>query len=85
MREKAPLFVVQDTPHEHRRQREIEPQIGVAIAFAVYALAFLVVLRWQTFGGRTFLALSDIQGFIPPFIAAGLAFMAALAGERHVR
>jgi hypothetical protein len=85
MREKAPRYVVEDTRREHRRQREIEPQIGVAIAFAVYALAFLVLLRWQPFGGRTFLAVTDVQGFIPPFVAAGLAFMAGWAGERHVR
>jgi hypothetical protein len=85
MREKAPLYVVEDTRLEHRRQREIEPQVGLAIAFALYALVFLLVLRWQPFGGRTFLAVTDIQGFLPPLVAAGLAFIAGSAAEQNVR
>src|SRR4030066_106988 len=85
MRPRAPVTVVHATRQEHRRQLEIEPQLGVAIAFALYALAFLVMLRWHPFSERTFVALPDVRGVIPPLVAAGLAFLAGKGAGRHVR
>ena len=85
MRSRAPVTVVHATRQEHRRQLEIEPQLGVAIAFALYALAFLVMLRWHPFSERTFVAITDVQGVFPPLVAAGLAFLAGADAGRHVR
>ncbi len=85
MLDRHPAAVVQKTRSIERAEALSEPQLALAAAFGLYAVVVLWITLTKPLGGRPFLAVTDVLGFLPPYVAAALALMASRRSAEHVR
>jgi hypothetical protein len=79
MRSREPASVVNTTRFLNRIDLNSEPHLALGALFGAYAVVVLWVTLTHPFGGRTFAAVTDVLGILPPFAAGCLAL---LAGQR---
>ena len=68
MRDRNPAAVVHDTRSIERAGALSEPQLGLGVAFGIYAVVLLWLTLTGPFTGRRFLAVTDVLGFLPPIL-----------------
>jgi len=82
MRSREPASVVNTTRFLQRVDLNSEPHLALGVLFGAYAVAVLWITLMHPLGGRTFVAVTDVLGILPP-LAAGC--VALVAGQRSAR
>jgi hypothetical protein len=85
MRQREPAAVIRSTRSLHIADVNTEPHLALGVIFGVYAVVLLWLTTTQPFEGRAFLAVTDIMGIIPPFIAGAFAIAAGQNSAHHTR
>jgi hypothetical protein len=85
MRSREPASVVNTTRFLHRVDLNSEPHLALGALFGAYAVVVLWITLTQPFGGRAFLAVTDVLGILPPLAAGCLALVAGQRSAQRVQ